>query len=137
MKAAACLLLLAAPAYACDWVSAESVDPMTDVKSCHIRSASAQLSVFVYPGHIVFGTSSAYRNGRDALRVRIDDNEPLSLGRGSTYSFFPPDSEGARSALDQIQTGQRIRVSFLDYPRSQNGEAAICNLAELIRACQP
>lgn len=137
MKAAALLFLLSSQAIACDWTSIESVDPMTDVKSCHIRSPSAQLSVFVYPAHIVFGTNSVYREGRDALRVRIDENEALSLGRGSTYSYFPPDSEGARTALEQIQTGERIRVSFLDYPRSQNGEAAICNLAELIRACQP
>lgn len=136
MKAALALLLLASPAYACDWAVTESVDPMTDGKSCTISSASAKLTLHVYPEHIVFGSSSVYGQRGDSLQVRIDDNKAVVFGRSrSTFSSFAPDSEPARTAIEQIRTGERIRVSYLDYPASQAGEAAICNLPELIAAC--
>lgn len=134
---AAALALLSLPASACDWQVTEMVSPMNDGRACHIRSDAANLSLFVYPTHITFGTGSAYRN-RSTLHVRIDDNPAIVFGRNrSTSSHFPPDSQAGRDVIEQIQTGQRIRVSFSDYPEHGTGDAAICNLPELIRACQP
>lgn len=137
MKAALVLLLAASPAVACDWQVTESVDPMTDGKSCTISSASAKLTLHVYPKHIVFGSSSVYGQRGDSLQVRIDDNKAIVFGRSrSTLSSFAPDSEPARTAIDQIRTGQRIRTSYLDYPENQTGDGAICNLPQLIDACR-
>lgn len=137
MKTALALLLVVSPAaIACDWTVTKEVDQMTDAQTCQIHSPSARISLFVRGDNITFGTGSAYRNGRDALSLRIDDNKAIILGRSrSTWSHFPPDSEPARQAISEIRAGSRLRTSYLDYPESKEGDAAICNLPELIDSC--
>ena len=125
--------VLAVPAQACDWkIASDKVDPMTDERVCLIRSDAAKLAVGVRGESVTFVTGSAYKN-RDGLTLRIDDNEAIFVGehRRSTGS-----RDNARRALSEIRAGQRLRVSFDDYPAEQSGDAPICTLPELIRACQ-
>ena len=137
MKTALALLLVVSPAaIACDWTVTKEVDQMTDAQTCQIHSPSARISLFVRGDNITFGTGSAYRRGRDALSVRVDDNKAITFGRSySTKSYFAPDSEPARQAISEIRSGSRLRTRFSDYPDNQEGDAAICNLPELIDSC--
>lgn len=123
MKALA-LLLLAFPAHACDWrITSDRIDPMTDKRECIITSPSAAISLGVLPDRVFFLSRSAYSH-LDRLKVRIDDM-PALLAR-----------DNSRELISQIETGQRIRTHFLDYPYSHSGDAPICELPALIRSCQ-
>ena len=126
MKAALALLLIASPAIACDWKLERKTDPMTDVVTCWVYSPSAKVSFYKHgsdPPNVA--TSSAYR--RDGLTIRIDDNPAIRMGEDG-YSR----PRALAELLPQLQTGKRIRTQFLDYPASQNGDAAVCNIVELL-----
>jgi hypothetical protein len=135
MRAAALLLLAVSPAYACDWqVISDRKDQMTDARVCIIESKSAHLAIGVRGKTVSFTTGSAYRS-RDGLQVRIDENPAILIGERARFS----DSyeSGARDALAQIRSGQRLRVKYLDYPEGAvEGDAPICNLPALIDSCR-
>ena len=131
---AAGLALATSPAMACDWqIARDEISPMDDARTCMIYSEAANLGVSVRGQNVTFLTGSAYRDGRDALQVRIDENEAIGLGRRdrSTGSY----EDGARRALAEIRSGQRLRVSYLDYPSARQGDAPICTLPQLIDSC--
>ena len=128
------LALATSPAMACDWkIARDEISPMDDARTCMIYSEAANLGVSVRGQSVTFLTGSAYRDGRDALQVRIDDNEAIRLGRRarSTSDY----DDGARRALSEIRGGQRLRVAYLDYPSPQQGDAPICTLPQLIDSC--
>lgn len=127
-------VLVASPAGACDWkIASDEISPMDDARTCIITSRAANLAFAVRGTNVTFLTGSAYRDGRDALQVRIDDNEAVVFTRRG-YSTGNYD-DAARQALAQIRTGTRLRVSYLDYPSSQQGDAPICTLPQLIDSC--
>lgn len=134
MKAAILLFLLASPALACDWrISTDRIDPMTDARTCIVRSEAAKIALAVYPDHVTFLSGSAYRY-RDGLSIRVDDGAPISLpDDGRSTNAFVSD---ARSAYQQILSGSRIRTRYRDYPNYQEGDAEICTLPALIQSCQ-
>jgi hypothetical protein len=135
MRAAALLLLVVSPAYACDWqVISDRKDSMTDQRVCVIQSKSAHLAIGVRGQTVSFVTGSAYRS-RDGLQVRIDENAPILIGERARFTdSFESD---ARDALAQIRAGQRLRVKYLDYPAGAvEGDAPICNLPALIDSCR-
>lgn len=117
----------------CDWkVISDRIDPMSDQRTCIIRSESARIAIAVRGSNITFLTSSAYRHGNDGLMVRIDENPAIFIGENRSTAGF---EDRARRALDEIMVGSRIRTSFRDYPASQEGSAPICTLPSLIEAC--
>lgn len=126
------LFSAAAPAQECDWKVSEKIDPMTDKKTCIIASMSAKIGVSVRGEQVIFVTPSAYKGGRDGLELRIDDNQAIWIGEHSTTDGF---RDNARRALAEIRAGKRLRTSFRDYPRSQEGDAAICTLPQMIDSC--
>lgn len=131
MKAALVLLALSVPAHACDWKVAERVDPMTDQKTCTITSPTARIGLGVRGQEVTFVSMSPLR--WDYLTLRVDDNPAIQLAQDarSTSAF----KDDARVVLSQILAGQRLRTSWRGYPNNVEGEAEICNLPELIRAC--
>lgn len=121
----ALLLLLASPlAHPCDWVSTVKVDPMTDAKVCYIQSPSARLTISAEPGRVLFLSGSEYR--RNYLSLRIDDQPEL----------FMSVPENTPRALKQIESGSRLRVRYRTIRGFVDGDAAICNLPDLIRSCR-
>lgn len=129
MTALVLALAVSAPG---DWVVRRTVDPVTDKPSCMISSASAKLALAVDAERVLFVTRSAYT--RDGLTIRVDDLEPIVMDyRGRSTAAH---KDHARRALEQIKAGSRIRVSFRDYPESQQGHAAIADLPALIASCQ-
>jgi hypothetical protein len=129
--AALALLLLAQPAIACDWTVTTSTDPMTDVVTCKVYSPTAKVQ-FYRDGKDRPNVAVASAYTRHGLEIRVDDNEAIWMGY---------DARTRQRALDrllpQIETGKRIRVSFRDYPKSQVGDAMICDLPKLLAACVP
>lgn len=134
MKIFAALLSLAAtPALACDWqIISDKIDPMTHDRVCIIMSGTAKIGLSVRGNDVIFLTGSAYKNGRDGLTVRIDDNEAVRLGEYRSTTAF---RDNARTALQQIRSGRRLRTQYLDYPSSKNGDTPICTLPALIDSC--
>lgn len=131
MKSLLLLLVLSAPAAACDWKVSERVDPMTDQKVCTITSPSARLGLGVRGDQVTFVSSSKYR--RDFLTIRVDDQEAILLSDRSRSTGAAEDD--ARRVLAQIRAGSRIRVQYRDVDGQVNGDAAICDLPALIDAC--
>lgn len=129
------LLVAAAPASSCDWeIASDKVDPMTDERVCIISSESAKIALAVKGDVVMFLTTSAY-SSRDGLQVRVDENKAIYLGeKDRTTSAY---NDNARRALAEIRAGERLRTSFRDYPSSQEGDAPICTLPELIDSCLP
>lgn len=120
------VLFLLASALTCDWQAGVETDPMTDTRICWVRSDAASVAFYVRGDdrpRVVAG--SAY--SRPAVTIRIDDNPPIRMGRDVTRSLD--------ALLPQIQTGTRIRTLVEDYPVWREGDAAICNLPELLAAC--
>lgn len=132
MRAILSLLLLATPAVACDWTLTDRVDPMTDERVCIIRSEAAKLSLAVRGDVVTFLPLSAFSDAQ--LMVRVDDREAILISERSMSTNTYADD--ARRALAEIQSGQRLRVSFRDYPNDQAGDAPICTLPSLIESCR-
>lgn len=117
----------------CDWrIASDRADPMTDARTCIIASKSAKIAVSVRGDDISFLTTSAYSGNRDGLTVRIDENDAIYLGNDRSTRGF---GDEPRQAISQIRSGKRIRTSYRDYPDSQEGDAPICTLPELIDQC--
>jgi hypothetical protein len=124
--------LVAFPAVACDWkVASDEVDPMTDERTCIIRSDSAKIAIGVRGESLTFLTGSAYTE--DGLEIRVDDNKAIYIGEERSTSRF---RDNARRAFSEIRQGDRLRTTYLDYPEHQRGDAPICNLPQLIESCQ-
>jgi hypothetical protein len=125
------LLLLAQPAMACDWVTSTSIDPMTDAVMCKVTSPSAKVTFYRNgsdrPNVVV---ASAY--SEPGIQIRVDDNEAVWMG-SNAYAR----KRALDQLLPQIESGQRIRVKFSDYPSSQHGDAPICDLPKLLADCAP
>ncbi len=127
--------LMAAPVatMACDWEVTKKTAPMTDKQMCLITSEAAKIGLSVDQDRVVIVTTSAYRPGRDFLQLRIDNNPAIMItGRGMSSDSF---EDSARVALRQILNGTRLRTSYRDYPSSQEGDAEICTLPQLMREC--
>lgn len=129
MRALALVLVLSAPAYACDWKVSKRVDPMTDQVICTVSSQAAKVSFFRRGAdrpNVVAG--SAY--SREGLTIRVDDNPAIHMGENAY------DRQRALDVLlPQLEKGQRIRTQYRDYPVSQEGDAPICNLPQLLAEC--
>lgn len=136
MKAVLLLVLVSLPAAAvCDWhILSDRKDPMTDQRICLIDSPSAKLGFGVYPDRVVFLTHSAYRY-RDGLTVRVDDAHAVYMP-DDQRATNPAPRNVANTIYPQILAGQRIRVSYRNYPYPAEGDAEICNLPALIQSCQ-
>lgn len=123
------VLMLATPAYACDWEVSKQPDPMSDKVTCTVSSEAANIAFYRYGSDRPnVATHSAY--SRDGLKIRIDDRPAILMGNNAGSR-----QKALAALLPQIETGQRIRVSFMDYPTSQSGDAPICNLPALLRSC--
>lgn len=130
MKAALLLLvLLSSPAMACDWVLTRETDPMTDAVVCRVQSESAKIEFYRNGSdrpNVRTGSAYSY----EGLRIRVDDFPYIYMGENAW------DRQKALDALlPQLATGQRIRVSFRDYPEPGVGDAAVCNLIQLLASC--
>lgn len=129
MKALLLLALAVTPAMACDWEVSKRTDPMTDVVTCSVMSLSGKIAFYRHGtdrANVV--VDSAYSDS--GLMLRVDDNEPVRMGRNAYDRGRALDT-----ILPQLQTGQRLRVRFRDYPHWQEGEVEICNLPELLESC--
>lgn len=120
-------------ASACDWkIASDTVDPMSDERRCLISSTSAKIGIVVAGKRVLFVTTSAYKGGRDHLTLRVDEQPAIILDPQRDIST--PTSP-TNTALAQIRAGARLRTAYSDYPTNQQGEAAICNLPQLIDSC--
>jgi hypothetical protein len=127
------LLLVASPAYACDWQVSRSVDPMTDQAKCLITSPTSQLGVGTRGSDVMFVIGGKLPH--DPFKVRVDDHPAHFITRkGVSTQAFEPD---ARDLLADLATGTVVRTQHTRWPdRTEvNSEAPICNLPALIRSC--
>lgn len=125
----AILALAAMPAIACDWQVSKQADGMTDKVVCKVYSPSAKVE-FYRNGNDRPNVAIASAYTHPAFYLRVDDNEQVSMGDNAWAR-----QKALDAILPQLATGQRLRVRFGDYPDWQEGEAAICNLPELLREC--
>lgn len=123
------LALVAQNASACDWVVSRKTDPMDDKVTCSVSSASAKVSFYrrgTDRTNVV--VASAYRE--PSLQIRLDDGKAIRMGNNAY------DRQKALDLLlPRLNTAKRIRTSFRDYPSSQEGDAPICTLPELLASC--
>ncbi|KRG38553.1 hypothetical protein ARC78_15580 [Stenotrophomonas pictorum JCM 9942] len=106
---------------------------MTDMQICTITSASARIGLSASQDGVAFVAMSNAPIDRQFLQVRVDDHEAISLPYDARSSANFRD--GARVALRQIFSGDRLRTSYFDYSGQKQGVAAICTLPEIIREC--
>src|ERR1044072_661851 len=135
MRTALLLAAIIAPAgaMACDWkIVSDKVDSMTDERRCIISSEAAKIAVVAQGKRVFFITTSAYKNGRDRLAIRVDDQPAILLDPQRDISSA---GSPTNRAIDQIRAGSRIRTSYSDYPSNKEGDAAICDLPRLMDSC--
>lgn len=129
--AGALVLLLASSSSwaACDWKVYKTKNLMTDAVTCWVKSPSAKVSFFrrgsVRPNVM---NVSAYSDS--GLMLRVDDNKDIVMGENA-YTR----QKALDELLPQIKSGKRLRTTFDDYPHRQDGDAQLCNLAQLLDAC--
>lgn len=129
MKAALVLLLCVSPALACDWKLAKKVDPMTDATMCMVSSASGKIAIYQLGSDSPKTVNgSAYRSA--GTTVRVDDMEAFYIG---TDGYSGP--RGNAKLMDQLGSGQRLRIQYRGYPHTVNGDTEVCNVLELLRSC--
>ncbi len=118
-----------ASASACDWKVNKTTDAMTDVVTCWVSSPTAKVSFFRHGKERpnVYN-KSAYNESW--LMIRVDQNKAISMGENA-YTR----QKALDELLPQLRSGKRIRTNFEDYPEQQSGDAEICNLQQLLDAC--
>lgn len=113
----------------CDWVKRTTVDPMTDTKTCTVRSATAGISFYRHgTDRPNVSAASAYREPR--IVIRVDDNAAVSMGKNSRDRHKALDT-----LLPQLESGKRLRTNVEDYPADRDGDAPMCNLSALLESC--